>query len=73
MNNILGAFERLGMTLTEFGEGLGYDGPTEKTRVVPSLSHVRPTHFDRAGSHPCAGGQDWRFNEVIANRRAHIA
>jgi transcriptional regulator with XRE-family HTH domain len=33
MNNIRSAFERSGMTLNEFGEGLGYDGPTAKKRA----------------------------------------
>ena len=33
MNNIRSEFERSGMTLTELGEGLGYDGPTAKKRA----------------------------------------
>ena len=33
MNNIRIEFERTGMTLTELGEGLGYDGPTAKKRA----------------------------------------
>ncbi|GAG67475.1 unnamed protein product [marine sediment metagenome] len=33
MNNIRSEFERTGMTLTELGEGLGYDGPTAKKRA----------------------------------------
>ncbi|MGI9428879.1 MAG: helix-turn-helix domain-containing protein [Bythopirellula sp.] len=33
MDNIRRAFERSGMTLTELGEGLGYDGPTARKRA----------------------------------------
>ena len=33
MDNIRNAFERSGMTLTELGEGLGYNGPTAKKRA----------------------------------------
>lgn len=33
MDNIRSAFERSGMTLTELGEGLGYDGPTARKRA----------------------------------------
>ena len=33
MDNIRNAFERSGMTLTELGEGLGYNGPTAKKRT----------------------------------------
>ena len=33
MDNIRGAFDRSGMTLTELGEGLGYEGPTAKKRA----------------------------------------
>ncbi len=33
MNNIRSEFERSRMTLTELGEGLGYDGPTAKKRA----------------------------------------
>jgi hypothetical protein len=33
MDNIRSAFERSGMTLTELGEGLGYEGPTAKKRA----------------------------------------
>jgi len=33
MDNIRNLFERSGMTLTELGEGLGYDGPTAKKRA----------------------------------------
>ena len=33
MDNMRSAFERSGMTLTELGEGLGYDGPTARKRA----------------------------------------
>jgi hypothetical protein len=33
MDNIRSEFERSGMTLTELGEGLGYDGPTARKRA----------------------------------------
>jgi hypothetical protein len=33
MENIRSAFERSGMTLTELGGGLGYDGPTARKRA----------------------------------------
>ena len=33
MDNIRSALERSGMTLNEFGEGLGYDGTTAKKRA----------------------------------------
>ena len=33
MDNIRNAFERSGMTLTELGKGLGYDGPTARKRA----------------------------------------
>ena len=33
MDNIRSAFERSGLTLTELGEGLGYEGPTAKKRA----------------------------------------
>ncbi len=33
MNNIRSEFERSRMTLTELGEGLGYDGSTAKKRA----------------------------------------
>lgn len=33
MDNIRGAFARSGMTLTELGEGLGYEGPTARKRA----------------------------------------
>jgi hypothetical protein len=33
MDNIRSAFERSEMTLTELGEGLGYDGPTARKRA----------------------------------------
>ena len=33
MDNIRDAFERSGMTLNEFGEGLGYHGPTARKRA----------------------------------------
>lgn len=32
MDNIRRAFERSGMTLSELGEGLGYEGPTARKR-----------------------------------------
>ena len=33
MDNMRSAFERSGMSLTELGEGLGYDGPTARKRA----------------------------------------
>jgi DNA-binding phage protein len=33
MDNIRRAFERSGMTLSELGEGLGYEGPTARKRA----------------------------------------
>jgi hypothetical protein len=33
MDNIRQAFERSGLTLSELGEGLGYDRPTAKKRA----------------------------------------
>ena len=33
MDNIRNAFERSGMTLTELGEGLGYQAPTARKRA----------------------------------------
>ena len=33
MDNIRSAFRRSGMTLSELGQGLGYDGPTAKKRA----------------------------------------
>jgi hypothetical protein len=33
MDNIRSAFKRSGMTLSELGQGLGYDGPTAKKRA----------------------------------------
>ena len=33
MDNIRNAFERSEMTLTELGQGLGYEGPTAKKRA----------------------------------------
>lgn len=48
MDNIRSSFERSGVTLTELGDGLGYDGPTARKRAwfllyrtsVPRLSTV---------------------------------
>ncbi len=33
MNNIRSAFEHSGLTLTQLGQGLGYEGPTAKKRA----------------------------------------
>jgi DNA-binding phage protein len=33
MDNMRRAFERSGMTLSELGEGLGYEGPTARKRA----------------------------------------
>lgn len=33
MDNIRNAFERSGMTLSELGEGLGYEGPIARKRA----------------------------------------
>ena len=40
MENIRSAFERSGMTLTELGKGLGYDGPTARKRAWSLLYHT---------------------------------
>jgi hypothetical protein len=66
MDNIRSAFERLGMTLNELGEGLGYDWSNcQEASVIPVVSHVRPQNLDGDCRRSDVGSENKQVNKAI--------